>query len=68
LAIDLTVEEYCSDCYDFEAEVIKPERLLQCTGKSAVVVRQTDTIIRCKYARRCENLRRYLEKQMSKEG
>jgi hypothetical protein len=29
LAIDLTVEEYCSDCYDFEAEVIKPERRLQ---------------------------------------
>lgn len=65
MAIDLTVEEYCSDCYDFEAEVIKPERLLQCTDKSTLVV-QTDTIVRCKYAKRCENLKRYLEKQMNK--
>ncbi len=66
MAIDLTVEEYCSDCYDFEAEVIKPERLLRCTAESTLVV-QTDTIVRCKYAKRCENLRRYLEKQMTKE-
>ena len=66
MAIDLTVEEYCSDCYDFEAEVIKPERRLQRIDENTVVNIQTNTIVRCKYAKRCENLRRYLEKQMNK--
>lgn len=65
MAIRLEVKEYCADCLDFEADVTKPERTVLYGGGEAMMV-QSDTVIRCKYARKCEAIKRYLEKQ--KEG
>lgn len=58
--IRLDVQSYCDKCFDFEPDVIRPGRVL--IGDSAV--EQTDTIVRCKHARRCEVIKRYLENQM----
>ena len=64
MAIVLQVKDYCSHCLDFEADVVKPEKIY--TGDYAL--EYTDTIVRCEYAKRCENIKRYLEKQSSKES
>jgi len=63
LAIKLEVKDYCSECCDFEPDVTKPERLY--CGDS--IIFKTDTVVRCEYARRCENIKRYLEKKACKE-
>ena len=63
MAIKLEVREYCSACLDFEPDVTKPERTLRCDNHvNAVRENQTDTIILCMYDRRCENIKRFLER------
>lgn len=68
MAIVLQVKDYCSYCLDFEADVVKPERVFlhgdDCLTSESF---QTSTIVRCVYAKRCENIRRYLEKQSNRE-
>lgn len=59
--IKLEVQPYCSDCRDFEADVVKPERVITACGDFV----QGSTIVRCENARRCEAIKRYLEKQKS---
>lgn len=64
MAIKLEVESYCESCLDFEADVTKPERTTVWTiAPSTATTCQTDTIVKCKYAKRCEAIKRYLEKQ-----
>lgn len=61
MAIRLDIQDYCSECCDFEADVTKPERTTVYTiAPSSARTYQSDTIIRCKYAKRCSNLLRYL--------
>lgn len=61
MAIRLEIREYCMDCLDFEADVRKPERtVLYSEGEPLTI--QSDTVVRCKYAARCHNLVRYLNR------
>ena len=65
MAIRIEVKEYCSDCFDFEPDVTRPEKItayLVETDEPAYT-HQTDTIVRCRYAKRCEGIKRYLEKR-----
>lgn len=59
--IKLDVEEYCHKCLDFSPEVTKPERV---TDKDGKFVGYSDTIIQCKYRKRCSGIKRYLEHQI----
>lgn len=69
MAIRLDVQPYCESCCDFEPDVTKPERETLCVRNPAnfsyedIVVHQTDTIVRCKYTKRCEAIKRYLSQQ-----
>lgn len=63
MAIRLDVQPYCSNCLDFEADVMKPERVNLYSRDTPVYGTLGDTIIRCKHANRCSNLVRYLNRQ-----
>ena len=58
--IKVEVEEYCHNCMDFEADVTKPERLYSLSGDDVVF---SDTVIHCKYRKRCAGIIRYLDRQ-----
>lgn len=60
--IRVEVQDYCAACLDFEADVIKPFH--RATDPAGVY---TDTVIRCSHAKRCEAIKRYLEKQANDE-
>ena len=62
--IRIEVQEYCSECCDFEPDVTRPVKMVGYTPfADAIDITQTDTIVRCKYAKRCENIKRYLERR-----
>lgn len=61
--IRLDIHEYCDACCDFDPDVTKPTRSSFATELNKVTVVQTDTIITCKNAKRCESIKRYLERQ-----
>lgn len=64
MAIKLEVEPYCESCLEFEADVTKPERTtVWSIAPGSATTYQTDTVIRCRYANRCSNLVRYLNRQ-----
>lgn len=65
--IRLDISEYCSDCCDFDPDVTKPTRSTFTTALNRITTVQTDTIVRCKYAKRCESIKRYLERQAQQE-
>jgi hypothetical protein len=54
------VEEYCNECLDFNADVIPPSRSHSEEGECTV----GDTIIKCKYRKRCAAIRRFLEREI----
>ena len=56
--IELNAKEYCQDCLSFEPDIEPPQKMYAVDGS----MMQTNTIIRCKYYRRCESIKRYLEK------
>ena len=58
--IKLEVEEYCQDCLDFNPDVIKPERIRTEGGNTYY----TDTVVQCKYHKRCSGITRYLEQKV----
>ena len=60
MAIRLDIQEYCADCFDFDPDVIKPERAIIFGNGDETIVRHSDTIVRCTYAKRCEAIKRYL--------
>lgn len=69
MTIKLEVQPYCSECCDFEADVTKPERVTAVVyGINEPTVGRTDTIIRCKYAKRCEAIKRYLRMSIYESG
>ena len=61
--IRVDVQPYCSECCDFDPDITKPVKLfLDGTFMSDSTVARTDTIIRCSHAKRCEGIKRYLER------
>lgn len=67
--IRLDIQPYCDDCCDFDPDVIKPSKQLhRAEGSDDVSLIKTDTVIRCKHAKRCETIRRYLKQQMENEN
>lgn len=65
--IRVEVDEYCHQCLDFSPDVIAPTRMTSWEGNSHEVVTHTDTIIKCKYCKRCAGIKRYLEQQTKME-
>ena len=66
--IRLDLQEYCESCFDFEPDIIKPERvLIQSFVNPYGQAIQSDTIVRCRYARRCEAIKRYLDQKHANE-
>lgn len=65
MAIKLKVQEYCADCLDFEPNVTNPQRAYD---DNREVFYQTDTIVECKYAKRCEAIKRYLRMSIYERG
>ena len=57
--IRLVVEDYCQECLDFSPDLIKPERTRTEDGQLSY----TDTIVQCKYHKRCSAIKRYLEQK-----
>lgn len=47
--IRVEVEEYCSECLDFQPDVEKPQKLYADITEITV----TDTVIRCENRKRC---------------
>lgn len=60
--IRFSVEDYCHDCPDFEAEVNKT--LL----RSNSIVISTDTCITCKHKDKCLQIYRYMMATENKKG
>lgn len=56
MSINLRVEEYCSECPYFEAEVTK----FKSTGGRHQTL--AETLVTCKHAIRCVNISDYLRK------
>ena len=68
--IRVDVEDYCHACLDFTPDVIKPERYSASTAppdSTEVFVYYTDTVVQCKYRKRCAGIKRYLEQQTKGE-
>ena len=66
--IRIEVEGYCQQCLDFTPDVTAPTKMSVWGSDGAETVSQTDTIIKCKYCKRCSNIKRYLEQQMKEEA
>lgn len=65
--IRIDVQPYCDCCLDFTPDVEPPERLYYSSYDGGQEYESTsDTVIRCKYRKRCANMVRYLQKQMEK--
>ena len=62
--IRVEVEEYCSECLDFQPDVEKPQKLYADITEITV----TDTVIRCENRKRCEHIRRYLERKCTNDA
>ena len=59
--IRLDIQPYCEQCCDFDPDVTKPVKNTIYSDEQIVL--QTDTIVRCRNAKRCEHIKRYLEQQ-----
>lgn len=59
--IKLDVQEYCHGCANFTADVKEPGQYYEgCT-----LAEITDTIVHCEHRELCENIVRYLRKQVN---
>lgn len=66
--IRLDVQEYCQQCMDFRPDVDMPQKAYGTNPDgSEVEIILSDTVIRCGNRKRCEAIRRYLEKQTRME-
>lgn len=62
--IRLDVRDYCQGCFDFAADVESPIKFdVNEFPKTMSQFPDNDTIVRCVYRKRCENIMRYLERQ-----
>lgn len=55
--IELFVEDYCHNCPDFDPYISKTK--MKCDRECY----WTNTVITCKHAERCKEIKNYLEKQ-----
>ena len=62
--IVVDVQPYCNNCLDFEPDVEKPEKVYDGTGDPIYI---TDTVITCTKRKRCENIRKYIERELKGE-
>ena len=62
--IRLDIQDYCDSCCDFEPDVTKPVKRSLATNLNEVIVVQSDTVVRCAHAKRCECIKRYLSQQL----
>ena len=62
--IRLDIQDYCASCCDFEPDVTKPVTSSIATILNDVIVIQSDTVVRCAHAKRCECIKRYLSQQL----
>jgi hypothetical protein len=62
--IRINVEEYCHQCLDFTPDVIEPTKTY--VGNEEIIL--SDTIVQCKYRKRCSNMFRFLEHQAKDEA
>lgn len=62
--IRVEVEYYCSECMDFEPDVEKPQKIYSCMSEITI----SDTVIHCQNRKRCEHIRRYLERKVTDNG
>ncbi len=64
--INLEVQPYCENCTDFDARIEKYKVDLAADGWEGNE-HGSETVISCKYRKRCEGIYRYLRKQLNKE-
>ena len=63
--IRVDVQPYCNCCIDFTPDLKTPERVYYSSPDGACEYEQvSDMVVRCKYRKRCENMVRYLQKQI----
>lgn len=60
--IELKVKDYCHNCPDFEAKVTVQDNELFPLGESEPFTRICNTTVSCSHAKRCEGIKRYLER------
>lgn len=67
MSINLKVEEYCHNCPDFEPSAMKQTEILRACNLNDPydfeAVRINNTLVECKYKKRCAAQMRYLQKQ-----
>ena len=61
----VNVEEYCQACLDFTPDVTPPQRVWVSDEMKYIM---GDTIIQCKYRKRCAGIKRYLEQQAKEKN
>lgn len=61
--ICLDIQDYCASCCDFEPDVTRPVKTSVTTFSNEDTVIQSDTVVRCTHAKRCECIKRYLSQQ-----
>lgn len=59
--IKLDIHEYCNECDGFEPVFIAGDKLYQ-DDRQCVI--QTDSIVRCRYHKRCTSIEKYLTKKL----
>lgn len=62
--IRLDVQDYCQQCMDFNPDVEMPQKAygLGPDGNEIEFI-LSDTVVRCRYRKRCEAIKRYLDRQ-----
>lgn len=68
--IKLEVQEYCHECANFTADVKEPKKYYNGLdivewNTPKVISTMTDTLVCCEHRKLCENLVRYLRKQVN---
>ena len=61
--IRVDVEDYCQNCLDFSSDVTRAEKVY--AGDGEIIL--GDTIIQCKYRKRCASIVRFLTQQTKTE-
>lgn len=62
--IRIDVEDYCQSCLDFLPDVVSPSKIWSDDGEEFIL---GDTLVKCKYRKRCAGIKRYLEQQTKGE-
>lgn len=67
--IRLDIQPYCSECFDFEPDVKRPEKIrIDDPEEKQPIYIPSDTVVRCRWAKRCESIKRFLDAQIKKES